>query len=1233
MSADMALGPDESAPLAVGSFTVDGLSFQVRADGSAELVAVNSPADAYLAPAPFKMPGGSPVVTLEVPAAVTYYDVEYPVTALGAHAFYLSGVLRVVLPVSIASVDERAFRSSDVAWVDVDPLNLAYSSHDGVLYDADLVSLLLIPGGRGGAVRVPDTATSVPASAFSHCAGVSAIAVDEGSPAFSSWEGLLYDADGTTLLRVPAGATEVTIREGCTSIAAGALEACAKLERINAPASVTSISPDVLASIPTVSLPVASALDGSQLATEDDVLEDAHIAQTLASGPADGSSRADGSETASNPEAFDAGQAPSETASPQSSRTSPSEASSPANAQLASLVALSSTEADATPQVDAAFISVWLPEGAVKALWETAGFAVSKETAAVAPGSDSQEEGPTAAIEGSMAYAAQYNLTSYANGTMYIGSWTSSASPSGSINSTRSAGSGYYFPDKWIAFSASNACVTHWNDELQPAQPYWYTGIGSVTGGVKYATLNGASFSGSTYLSGAATLWMYNETSPVTITWNASWTGGTVSPASSRPALGSTLNAPLPTKTGHDFTGWYTASTGGSKVCGSASSGGTTPAIRNSATYYARFTPHTYTVTLDAKGGTGAGGPVKATYGSALAKVAIPLKAGEVFAGYYTEADGAGTRIYDEQGNPAVSTWSIAKDTTLHAQWTAIDFDLDSEPKDEDYVGSWKGESPDVTLEEGTGDQVIANPQRPGYVFIGWVSDNDPNDKGLVSSVGEGDDKKWVIDSDKLLDYTGEDGRVHLTARWTSVISVDVPSSVTFYADAVTQGNESREGLASSAFGQSKVASQSEVDLRIVGLESKQVKGNGSTSLGASDILKKKDGGTVSGTADKLFSLYPATGELKEDDLKDPDRTSAKPADAVDFSLDDILLEKSFAADEFTIPAGDTLSLGYRLNLQETGTELDYDKLSTLSEGASAFIANISYCFAADALPSDWGEPLWIENPDQSTNPAKYLLLKDIKAAADDLSANGTSSTYYSMYKSMLDSQVTNNGNAGRGPYFQLKVGNAYIDLQLIGICQDTKSAGGKAGLTFQTRDIYAYGSIKSIAAGGGAFSTYMNFTNTNVGGWASSAMHSTLISTFWSTLPVETQAAIVGVDKHQQLPSGTTASYLQKTTGETVWLPSVREVFGAAFADYNESEALTTVAGYVPFQYMAYQPGGTSTPNTRAIKTYNGSACIWWLRSACRYNTNLFCLVHSNGDRNNITANSTIGAAPCFCL
>ena len=832
-----------------------------------------------------------------------------------------------------------------------------------------------------------------------------------------------------------------------------------------------------------------------------------------------------------------------------------------------------------------------------------------------------------------MAYAAQYNLTSYANGTMYIGSWTSSASPSGSINSTRPAGSGYYFPDKWIAFSASNACVTHWNDELQPAQPYWYTGIGSVTGGVKYATLNGASFSGSTYLSGAATLWMYNETSPVTITWNASWTGGTVSPASSRPALGSTLNAPLPTKTGHDFTGWYTASTGGSKVCGSASSGGTTPAIRNSATYYARFTPHTYTVTLDAKGGTGAGGPVKATYGSALAKVAIPLKAGEVFAGYYTEADGAGTRIYDEQGNPAVSTWSIAKDTTLHAQWTAIDFDLDSEPKDEDYVGSWKGESPDVTLEEGTGDQVIANPQRPGYVFIGWVSDNDPNDKGLVSSVGEGDDKKWVIDSDKLLDYTGEDGRVHLTARWTSVISVDVPSSVTFYADAVTQGNESREGLASSAFGQSKVASQSEVDLRIVGLESKQVKGNGSTSLGASDILKKKDGGTVSGTADKLFSLYPATGELKEDDLKDPDRTSAKPADAVDFSLDDILLEKSFSADSFTIPAGDTLNLGYRLNLSETGTELDYDMLATLDEGQSASIANISYCFAAD-LPSgpfptgSKSDPLWVENTNPEWAPVGVYGLADIKKAADDLSSfadNPSSSSYYGFYEILLKD----------GTVFHLKVGDSYYGVQLLGMCQDTRSdTAGKAGLSFGFSDIYAADGRIDGEDAQMSFCTQMNSSKSNTGSWGESLMRSMLNNAFFESLPSplrDSKSGIVPVFKQQQLYGGTDDKHLQVSSGDKIWLLSVYEVFGSVFANYNSSERFS--GAYQPFQYQGFQ-GYAGDGGFKMVKSFEGTPRTWWLRGSVISNVYNFSYVTPQATLGADGANQTqYGVVPCFCL
>ena len=581
---------------------------------------------------------------------------------------------------------------------------------------------------------------------------------------------------------------------------------------------------------------------------------------------------------------------------------------------------------------------------------------------------------------------------------------------------------------------------------------------------------------------------------------------------------------------------------------------------------------------------------------------------------------------------------AVASSQTLYAQWEPLSFDLgfdvDSEPGDEDFPGI---EKPDQEVNIEDGPTVIEDPKRPGYVFQGWTIPNTEGTEAIDQDLAyKGADGKWYVDASKLPDYAGEDGRVELTARWTSVISVDVPSSVTFYADVVTQGNESREGLASSAFGQSKVQSQSKVDLRIVGLESKQVKGNGSTSLGASDILKKKDGSALPTTSDKLFSLYPATGELTEDDLKDPDATSAsKPASAVDFSLDDILLEKSFAADEFTIPAGDTLSLGYRLNLQETSTELDYDKLSTLSEGASASIANISYCFAADlpAGPFPTGsktDPLWVENANADWGPVGTYGLNDIKVAANDLSVNANDlegSEYYSLYKSLLDNSAV----------FHLKVDGKYLDTLLLGIAQDTKTAGGKAGLTFQTKDVYANTNITSTAAGSGPFDSWMNSTNINSGGWGGSAMRERLRSTFKASLDEALQSAIAPVDKYQQLCSKetdpTTETTLQKTTGETIWLPSQNEIFGAIASAANKSERLTTIDGYAPFQYQAYAGNGGSLTNAKALKTFNGAAAFWWTRSVCWDTTYAFCTVRSTMNPSNGIASGDIGVAPCFAL
>ena len=548
----------------------------------------------------------------------------------------------------------------------------------------------------------------------------------------------------------------------------------------------------------------------------------------------------------------------------------------------------------------------------------------------------------------------------------------------------------------------------------------------------------------------------------------------------------------------------------------------------------------------------------------------------------------------------------------LYGPSASVSFDTDSEPGDVDYPGADK---PDQTVNVESGPTVIEDPKRPGYVFQGWTIPNAGGTEAIDQDlVYQGDDGKWYVDASKLPDYAGDDGRVELTARWTSVISVDVPSSVTFYADVVTQGNESREGLASSAFGQSKVQSQSEVGLRIVGLESKQVKGNGSTSLGASDILKKKDGSDLPATSDKLFSLYPATGELTEDDLKDPDATSAsKPEGAVDFSLDDILLEKSFAADKFTIPAGDTLSLGYRLNLQETSTALDYDKLSTLSEGSSASIANISYCFAAD-----YGPVFWTADDDGST-----LELASIKADAEKIAAGDAStiSKYtawmnadHRFYVKWYDQGVAEADNPTKATVY---------DVRIIGLNHDDKSDGsGKAGITFQfvngLNDVYP-----------------MSMSKVNTGGWGASDMLTNLNSgQIWGQMPAAFKQALAEVNKEYYAgPVGLSATL--ESAPSHCFLLSFTEISAKNFPS-GWSRLADEGSLYAWWKSKDINAQGNNQAAIKGFQRDPEAGCSWWLRSAYPTKRNNFVYVNTLGqtwDGFNYDTSLPLVVSPCFCM
>ena len=119
---------------------------------------------------------------------------------------------------------------------------------------------------------------------------------------------------------------------------------------------------------------------------------------------------------------------------------------------------------------------------------------------------------------------------------------------------------------------------------------------------------------------------------------------------------------PTPTRTGYTFAGWYTESTGGTRILDS-----TTVQITSDQNLYARWEGIKSTVTFDAQGGTSSASSIQVTYGQTYGTLPTASKSGATFEGWYTEVSG-GTKI------ESTTTVSIISSQTLYAHWKETEY-------------------------------------------------------------------------------------------------------------------------------------------------------------------------------------------------------------------------------------------------------------------------------------------------------------------------------------------------------------------------------------------------------------------------------------------------------------------------------------------------------------------------------------------------------------------------------
>ncbi len=197
---------------------------------------------------------------------------------------------------------------------------------------------------------------------------------------------------------------------------------------------------------------------------------------------------------------------------------------------------------------------------------------------------------------------------------------------------------------------------------------------------------------------------------------------------------------PTTSRTGYIFEGWFTERDGGTQI----SSTTKMPALN--PTYYAHWTPITYTIHFNSNNGTGSMTDETMTYGvsKALTENAF-TRDGWTFAGWNTKSDGSGTNYIDKQEIYNLTDVD-GEEFTLFAKWTKDEYIINYD------ADGGQLENPKTTYSVDDEEFTLVQPTKEGYTFTGWTG------------TGVTNPTKNVVIS------TGSTGNRDYTAHWTATV-------------------------------------------------------------------------------------------------------------------------------------------------------------------------------------------------------------------------------------------------------------------------------------------------------------------------------------------------------------------------------------------------------------------------------------------------------------------------------